>query len=90
MALFLHFLYRIQRSLRELTSALKASGGGSAYAMRLNKALTAVFFMYAVYSINYWRLSNYYWYLFGGLVFAFDRLVRIQAQMNQARKASVR
>lgn len=89
-AIFMHFLYRIHRSLRELGAALKARGGGSGYAARLNNALTAVFFMYAVYSINYWGLSNYYWYLFGGLVFSFDRIVRIQARIERTRKRSER
>jgi hypothetical protein len=40
----------------------------------LRYALTAVFWMYAVYSINYWGLSQYYWYLFGGLVLVFSKL----------------
>ena len=34
--------------------------------------------MYAVYSINYWGLSQYYWYLFGGLAIAFGRLLTIE------------
>ena len=41
---------------------------------RLNKALITLFWMYAVYSINYWGLSQYYWYLFAGLVIAFSNL----------------
>jgi len=38
--------------------------------------------MYAVYSINYWGLSQYYWYLFGGLVIAFGRLVDKKTNME--------
>ncbi|HKL90611.1 MAG TPA: hypothetical protein VJ880_05475, partial [Allomuricauda sp.] len=40
---------------------------------RLNQAMFAVFWMYAVYSLNYFGLSQYYWYLFGGLAVAFGR-----------------
>ena len=41
---------------------------------RLNKALITLFWMYAVYSINYWGLSQYYWYLFAGLVITFSNI----------------
>ncbi len=41
---------------------------------RLNQALVAIFWMYVVYSMAYWGLSVYYWYLFGGLTFAFTRI----------------
>lgn len=44
------------------------------FVQRLNTALTAVFWMYAVYSINYFGLSVYYWYLFAGLTIAFSRI----------------
>lgn len=50
---------------------------------RLNLALTTVFWMYAVYSINYYGLSVYYWYLFGGLAIAFGRIVRRTAVSDQ-------
>jgi Cu/Ag efflux pump CusA len=45
------------------------------YYLRLNKVLIAVFWMYVVYSMNYWGLSVYYWYFFGGLVIAFGRII---------------
>jgi hypothetical protein len=40
---------------------------------RLNQAMLIVFWMYAVFSLNYFGLSQYYWYLFGGLTVAFSR-----------------
>src|SRR5690554_77525 len=43
--------------------------------VRLNKAIVALFWMYAVYSMNYWGLSVYYWYLLGGLSIAFGWLM---------------
>lgn len=42
----------------------------------LNTTLICVFWMFVVYSLNYWGLSQYYWYLFGGLILAFSRLVQ--------------
>jgi len=50
---------------------------------RLNLALTTVFWMYVVYSINYFGLSVYYWYLFGGLVIAFGRVLQRKVESEQ-------
>ena len=44
------------------------------YIWRLNAALSTVFWMYVIYSINYFGLSAYYWYLFAGLTIAFSRV----------------
>lgn len=46
---------------------------------RLNQALIAVFWMYVVYSTNYWGLSQYYWYLFAGLMIVISRLLPKQS-----------
>ena len=76
LVIFLRFLYLIGRKLFEVRKRFAESGfEDSSYYYRLNKALIAVFWMYAVYSLNYWGLSQYYWYLFGGLVIAFGRQV---------------
>jgi len=50
---------------------------------RLNLALTTVFWMYVVYSINYYGLSVYYWYLFGGLTIAFGRVLQGKSKFEQ-------
>lgn len=50
---------------------------------RLNTAMIAVFWMYVVYSINYWGLSQYYWYLFAGLAVAFGRLLRLEEEKRE-------
>ncbi|TYC62974.1 hypothetical protein FMN52_02885 [Marinobacter sp. BW6] len=76
LVIYLRFLYQIARKLSVVRShfaALKI--GEQSYYSRLNKSFIAVFWMYAVYSINYWGLSQYYWYLLGGLVIAFGRIV---------------
>ncbi|WP_292016616.1 O-antigen ligase family protein [Marinobacter sp. HL-58] len=74
--IFLRFLYQIARRLSVVRSRFAAlDKNNQSYYSRLNKCLIAVFWMYAVYSLNYWGLSQYYWYLLGGLVIAFGRLV---------------
>lgn len=39
----------------------------------LNKSLFAVFWMYVVYSFNYWGLSQYYWYFLGGITLVLNK-----------------
>ncbi len=74
--LFIRFLYFIYQRFKQNRSHLAKLGlDRSSFYARLNNTLLAVFWMYAVYSVNYWGLSQYYWYLFGGLVIAFGRLV---------------
>lgn len=74
--IFLTFLWRIYQGLnanRRLFENLDKIS--NPFYSRLNTAMIAVFWMYAVYSINYWGLSQYYWYLFAGLAIAFGRLL---------------
>ncbi|WP_250829970.1 O-antigen ligase family protein [Marinobacter sediminum] len=95
--IFLRFLYQIARKLSVVRSQFAAlNRSEQSYYSRLNKCLIAVFWMYAVYSLNYWGLSQYYWYLLGGLVIAFGRLVEqelpstsdTKLQNDQANKPS--
>lgn len=51
---------------------------------RMMLAMTAVFWMYVVYSMNYWGLSVYYWYLFGGMSFAFYRIMQKEGLVGSA------
>lgn len=48
--------------------------GGGSFLSRLNSALLTIFVVYAVYSLNYYGLSQYYWYLFGGLTVSLARV----------------
>lgn len=74
--IFIRFLYQVARKLSVVRSQFSVlNKSDQSYYSRLNKCLIAVFWMYAVYSLNYWGLSQYYWYLLGGLVIAFGRLV---------------
>lgn len=81
--LFIRFLYFIYQRFKNNRFYLEKLGlERNSFYGRLNNALLAVFWMYAVYSINYWGLSQYYWYLFGGLVIAFGRLVDKKTNME--------
>lgn len=81
--LFIRFLYFIyQRFKRNRILFRELALARNSFYSRLNKALVAVFWMYAVYSMNYWGLSQYYWYLFGGLAIAFGRLLNIEHAMH--------
>lgn len=77
LALFLTLLWRIYGLIRENQQFFREWGGKlperAAFHIRLNSAMQATFWMYAVYSINYWGLSQPYWYLLGGLCVAFSR-----------------
>lgn len=84
---FLYFIYQRFKQNRLLFRELDFSD--NAFYSRLNKALIAVFWMYAVYSINYWGLSQYYWYLFGGLAIAFGRLLTIEHSKHAQVESSV-
>lgn len=82
--IFLMFIVRIYRRFREnrelLSGAEDAMGASYPFYSNLNKALIAVFWMYAVYSLNYFGLSQYYWYLLAGLAVAFGRTVEYRVR----------
>lgn len=75
--LFMRFLLKIYGKFRDtntlLNNLLRVSD--LLFYRNLNKALIAVFWMYVVYSTNYWGLSQYYWYLFAGMLIVFSKLL---------------
>lgn len=81
-AIFMTFLIRSARqlfALRERFEKMK-DGSGVDFYHQLNQVLICLFWMYAIYSLNYWGLSQYYWYLFGGLTIALGRLAAVQGE----------
>ena len=77
------FLSRVIKKLFVVRSMFsQVREGADDFYTRLNKALITLFWMYAVYSINYWGLSQYYWYLFAGLVIAFSNLALKNGHME--------
>ena len=75
---FFRFMLKIYQGMSYSRKLLdeNAGDGMPQFYVNLNTALVCVFWMFAAYSLNYWGLSQYYWYLFGGLVLAFCRLVQ--------------
>ncbi|QIT56563.1 hypothetical protein HC341_16000 [Aquisalimonas sp. 2447] len=67
------FYRKLRRNMKRFRALPKEEVERSLFHYRLNQALLAVFVMYAVYSINYFGLSQEYWYLFGGICIAFSR-----------------
>ncbi len=82
--LFIRYLLAIYRRFRKNSVMVnKLALQRSDFFAGLNKAFVALFWMYAVYSLNYWGLSQYYWYFFGGLVLVYGRLLEKWAQVNE-------
>jgi hypothetical protein len=75
--LFIRFISQIYRRFAQNKNIIKelVDSKENEFYRNLNKALIAVFWMYAVYSLNYWGLSQYYWYLFGGMAIAFGTVL---------------
>lgn len=81
---FMGFIFQVYRKLRENGENLRKSVKTETLAFyhRLNQALIAAFWMYVVYSTNYWGLSQYYWYLFAGLCIIFSK--RLAEHLGEA------
>lgn len=81
---FLRFLQKVYSKFRENFLILERINADESPSLpffyRLNQALVAVFWMYVVYSTNYWGLSQYYWYLFAGLVIVFSNRLSEQSE----------
>lgn len=74
--IFLKYMHSIYLAVKRNNKIMKTyvKDRQDEFPYRLNQALIAVFWMYVVFSMAYWGLSVYYWYLFGGLTFAFTRI----------------
>src|SRR5690554_1425467 len=73
--IFIHYMRSVYRIFKDNLIMAKGLPEEKVFYVRLNKAIVALFWMYAVYSMNYWGLSVYYWYLLGGLSIAFGWLM---------------
>ena len=77
---FFKFIRRIYQTMRR---AISYQEKYPVFYQQLFKAYNVIFWMFAFYSINYWGLSQYYWYNFAGLVIAAGLLV---SSLNQEGK----
>ena len=74
--IFIYFIKSIYDKYRENIKSLHSRYGddGGSFPVRLNAAFGAIFWMYILFSFNYFGLSQYHWYLFAGLMVAFSRI----------------
>jgi putative inorganic carbon (hco3(-)) transporter len=89
--LFLRFLYSIHAELKQTARRLaeNKTRPDEDFVGRLLLCFFALFWMYAVFSINYFGLSQDYWYVLAGLVTAFGGLT-LRAPESQAASATSR
>jgi putative inorganic carbon (HCO3(-)) transporter len=71
--LFLRLIYVILKNLQLLKSTMINNNKNDSYT-HIIQTLLVVTIMYCVYSLNYFGLSQYYWYLLGGMVVVVERL----------------
>lgn len=72
--LFIRYVLAIKKTLNNFKTKINDNNELSSY-LQIYKALLAVLVMFAVYSVNYFGVSQYYWYLLGGLVVAINRIM---------------
>ncbi len=83
---FLRFVYAIYCELREALRMLARDQERPTEDIyrRLISALVALFWMYLVFSANYWGLSQDYWYALAGLVSASVRQIQASKVLQPA------
>ena len=77
--IFLLYALRIYAKLKENTNLIQylyTNTNEKLFFQKLNLTFKVIFLMYAIYSLNYFGLSQYYWYMFGGLIYATNKLIR--------------
>jgi O-antigen ligase len=77
--IFLVFMFRVHKTVRVNLEYLKQANvpaDDADFYNRLGRGLTTVFWVYAVYSMNYFGVSQDYWYVMGGLCIAFGVLLQ--------------
>jgi len=74
--IFMRFLKSIYAKFKSNLDSLQQHQNLAAdvFVKNLNMTMKTVFWMYVIYSINYFGLSVYYWYMFGGLAIAYSRI----------------
>jgi putative inorganic carbon (HCO3(-)) transporter len=77
---FMRFIIAIRKQL--LRGLISANHSNEFY-RTLFKIFNILFWMFAIYSINYWGLSQYYWYNLAGLVVAASILISTGKRKDQ-------
>lgn len=76
MIIYLRFLYNIYSEVK-IINQFKMEN--LAEALKIKDVITTLFAMYLVYSLNYWGLSQSYWYILAGLTVSFVTIMKMQA-----------
>jgi hypothetical protein len=72
--LFIKFILAIKNELKKIDVG-ESNDPQIIYHQNINEICKIVLIMYAIYSLNYYGLSQYYWYLLAGLVVVNNRLM---------------
>ena len=75
MFFFLRLIYSIYTELTGISRKLRPD---SIESKRLLNSLSILFWSYLIFSINYWGLSQSYWYWLAGLTVAYSRITQMQ------------
>ena len=89
--LFLRFLAAIHKEVgvvAKRTAETPAGSTGVPIERRLVMCFVALFWMYAVFSINYWGLTQDYWYALAGVVTAFAQVFGVPAAIPFAAESA--
>ncbi len=75
--IFMHYIVIVRRKLQSFANI------DSDDAQRIYKTLNAMFWIFVFYSINYWGLSQFYWYFLGGLAFAAANIFKLEQATDE-------
>lgn len=70
--LFLRFLLLLKKNI----NILRNHDTDNPLHSHFVKTFVCIFWMFCVYSTNYWGVSQYYWYFFAGLVVAYTTIIK--------------
>ncbi len=80
------FLFRfIRRLYQQISFSFEMTQNTDEFYQTTAKILKVVFWMFIVYSINYWGLTQYYWYNLAGLTIAFAFLSKTVVDSRKLR-----
>ena len=80
------FLFRfIRRLYQQISFSFDNNQSADEFYQTTAKILKVVFWMFIVYSINYWGLTQYYWYNLAGLTIAFAFLSKTVVDSRKLR-----
>jgi O-antigen ligase len=80
--IFFAFIINIRKELLKIKARRDNDKGKNILLSKYYTLMSSVYFMYALYSLNYFGVSQYYWYFFGGISVVMARLYTEQNSEN--------